>query len=187
MKKNAGISTMMVTGLAAGISIFVMVILVVIKGAIGAPDGGSVQEQTAIEKADKIGQQFIELVKEADLDVYWDRKNTAVVFVSQKQIKVMWKELMDIKIVTIQYENPDDPWSVKKEKARELTSSMTGYKNATVFEQQVKSFVMDDTSLEFGKLSLKIEYRDANKQKRVLEREYTQKWSEGVEATKIRE
>ncbi|MBO4696920.1 MAG: hypothetical protein J5643_06555 [Lachnospiraceae bacterium] len=186
MKKNAGISTIMVTGLAAGISIFVMVILVVIKGAMGAPEGGSVQEQAAIDKAELIGQQFVEMVKEADLDVYWDRKNTAVVFVSQQQIKVMWKEGMDIKTVTIQYENPEDPWSVKKEKARDLTSSMTGYGGTTI-AKQVKSFIVDDTSLEVGKLSLKIEYMDSNKQKHVLERDYEQKWSEGVEATKIRE
>lgn len=186
MKKNAGISTIMVTGLAAGISIFVMIILVVIKSAVGAPEGGSVQEQQAIEKADKIGQQFIEMVKEADLDVYWDRKNTAVVFVSQQQVKVMWKEGMDIKTVTIQYEDNSIPWSVKKEKARDLTASMTGY-GGTVIAEKVKSFVVDDTSLESGKLSLKIEYMDSQKQKHVLEKDYEQKWSEGVEATKIRE
>lgn len=189
MKKNAGLSTIMVTGLAAAISIFTMVILVVIKGAVGGPSGSSEQAKLAEQKADLIGQKFTEYANQADLDVFWYSNTNAVIFASKTDIKVMWKEGANILHTTISYDTSafDEGISENDNKiaqAREKTKEMIGMKG-TLLAPAVKSFMVYDSDTESGKLTLKIEYKDSEKKTHVIEKEYVVKWTEGVEATKL--
>ena len=189
MKKNAGLSTIMVTGLAAAISIFTMIILVVIKGAVGGPSTSSEVTKLAEQKADLIGSKFTEYVNQADLDVFWYSNTNAVVFVSKNDIKVMWKDGANIYDTTVSYDTSnfdgvaDD--DKKIEQARETVKTIIGMPGSHMLAPQVKSFMVYDSDTSSGKLTLKIEYKDAEKKTHVLEKEYVVKWTEGVEATKL--
>ena len=93
MKKNSGISTIVVTGMAGFVSIFAMVLLIVLRSAIG---GGNEEEKNLKEATDKyeaIKREFDLNVSSANLDVYTDPTVMATVFISSDKFVIMWREI----------------------------------------------------------------------------------------------
>ena len=185
MKKNAGISTILVTGLAAAISVFTMIILVVLRSTLGVNPDNPEAAKLAEQKADLVNQQFAAFVDSADIDVYWDKTNIAVVFVGSEQINVMWAERKSIYKVTILYDSSNLTKEEKLEQAREKTSAMLGYAGADlVAPGGINQFKVTATDAAAAKLNLIVEYQDGEKKVRYVEKEYTRPWSEGVKASK---
>ena len=180
MKKNAGISTIMVTGLAAFISVFTLVILVVIKSVAGGT-GGSSQALTGAEnKAKTLGDRFIANVQEADIDIFFNRTNSAVVFVSSSQIKVMWREGSMGRILETVFTYAAEE---KVAQAKTKTAEMQGVSGSQI-SAGISTFLMvEDKATSTAKLTLKVEYKEDGKT-RYIDREYTQRWSEGVDSYK---
>ncbi len=185
MKKNAGISTIMVTGLAAFISVFTLVILVVIKSVAGGT-GGSSQALTGAEnKAKTLGDRFIANVQEADIDIFFNRTNSAVVFVSSSQIKVMWREggMGRILETVFTYDSNSLSAEEKVAQAKAKTAEMQGVSGSQI-SAGISTFLMvEDKATSTAKLTLKVEYKEDGKP-RFIDREYTQRWSEGVDSYK---
>ena len=90
MRKNSGISTMMVTGMAAFISVFAMILLIVLRGAIGDNGGNEKALQEAEDRATTISQQFTLDTSTADINLYWDKVNMALICVSSEKFTVTW-------------------------------------------------------------------------------------------------
>lgn len=185
MKKNAGISTILVTGLAAAISIFTMIILVVLRGALGVNSDNPEAAKLAEQKADMVNQQFAAFVDSADIDVYWDKTNIAVVFVGSEQINVMWAERKNIYRVTILYDSSNLTKEEKLEQAQKKTEAMFGFAGAEIVAPGgINQFKVTTTDAAAAKLNLIIEYQDGEKKVHYVEKEYTRPWSEGVKASK---
>lgn len=189
MKKNAGISTIMVTGMAGFVSVFVLVILVIIKSVAGGNGSSSQALTNAENKAKTIGDRFIANTLEADIDIFFDAKNSAIVFVGSQQIRVMWRESISgtngkVLETVFSYDSTSLSDEEKVAEARKKTEAMKGVSGAQL-STLIQTFLMvEDKATSTAKLTLKVEYKEDGKS-RFIDREYTQRWSEGVDSYKI--
>ena len=93
MKKNSGISTIVVTGMAAFVSIFAMLLLIVLRSTIGGGKDTEKNLQEAKDKYEAIKREFDFNVSNANLDVYTDYTTMATVFISTEKYVIMWREI----------------------------------------------------------------------------------------------
>jgi hypothetical protein len=93
MKKNSGISTIVVTGMAAFVSIFAMILLIVLRSTIGGGKDTEKNLQEAKDKYEAIKREFDLNASNANLDVYTEATTMATVFISSDKYVIMWREI----------------------------------------------------------------------------------------------
>ena len=180
MKKDAGISTMMVTGLAAFVSIFVMVLLVVLRGTIG---GSANNEQAIKEAADKyevIRTQFVSDINGADINVYWDRKMTAAVFIGSEKFSVIWKDRNAVFQLAMLYEGENLTAEEKEQQAKDKVEPIVHGEiggGAKTLGTMIHAFYVETGKEESAILTVKINYADSENKQQVYEQELEQPYN----------
>ena len=105
MKKNAGISTMMVTGMAAFVSVFVMVLLVILRNTVGGQSDNSKALADAEARAKTVLTECEKDISNAEINVEWDAVKSALVCASKEQFIVTWIMNGNVYRVAIPYSN----------------------------------------------------------------------------------
>lgn len=200
MKKNSGMSTMIITGMAAFVSIFTLILLIVIKGAYSTPES-STQFLAAKEKADKIDATVEAEFARADINVVWNTAIQSIVLVGKEQYVLIYSENKNIYKIERQYSGPNMVDSEKLAEAQnqaaailasEPTEEMAAIKaTSTLIAPSVYRFAIDcrDATLEAddaaknqAKLDITIEYQDADKKKKYCSQTYNPKYTDGAKA-----
>lgn len=202
MKKNAGMSTIVTTGLGAFIAVFALVLLTILRFANGGAAVNSEAVKEAEAKADAIAASFAADVNAADLEVYWDRVNMAVITIGTNNFSITWREIKSVYHVTLPYDSTAVTDKEKVEQAKQKTQNMFVVldENDPAYEELraakiaatakplatgVRNFYVDTTSATDAKLQLKIEYFNKNDQKtELIDKEYTQKYTAGAASRK---
>ena len=202
MKKNEGISTMMVTGMAAFISVFAMVLLIVLRGAIGGGGGNEQAIQEAEDRATTISQQFTLDASTADINLYWDKVNMALICVSSDKFSVTWLDRPKEAIyrVAMAYSSTDLSSVEKAEEAQEKAKYIVNLPDkpsegedeyadvrAAKGSQQtlatgIYAFYVETSVENEAKMTLRIKYSDKENKAQILEKEYAQAYSDGAKA-----
>lgn len=198
MKKNAGISTMMVTGMAAFVSIFAMVLLVVLRTTIGGGTDNSQAMTEAEEKGDAISKQFILDVASSDINLYWDKVNVALICVGNDKFSVTWLERENVYRVAMNYSDAGLSAEEKAEEAQEKAKNIINLPEkpsegddpyadvrAAKNSQQtlaigLRAFYVETGLENEAKLTLRIKYNDAENKVQLLEKDYVQSYSAGA-------
>ena len=186
--------------MAAFISIFAMVLLIVLRGAIGGGGDNEKAVQEAEDKATEISQQFIFDVAGADINVYWDKVNMAVTCVSSDKFTVTWLERENVYRVAMSYSSADLTAAEKAEEAQEKTKniinlpekasegedSYADVRAAKATQQTLgiglRAFYVETGLENEAKLTLRIKYNDNENKTQLLEKEYVQAYSDGAKA-----
>ena len=103
MKKNAGISTIMVTGMAVFISVFAMVLLIVLRNTVGGQSDNSKALADAEARAKTVLAECEKDISNAEINVEWDAVKSALVCASKEQFVVTWLFNGNIYRVAIPY------------------------------------------------------------------------------------
>ena len=198
MKKNAGISTMMVTGMAAFVSVFAMVLLIVLRGTIGGGTDNTQAMTEAEEKGEVISKQFILDVSTADINVYWDKVNMALICVANDKFSVTWLERENVYRVAMNYSEDGLTAEQKAEEAQEKAKniinlpdkpsegedSYADVRTAKGSQQTLaiglRAFFAETNLENEAKLTLRIKYNDSENKVQLLEKEYVQAYSAGA-------
>ena len=199
MKKNAGISTMMVTGMAAFVSVFAMVLLIVLRSTIynDSEDSKAIAEAKA--QGEAVYNQFSSDVQNASINVYWDKVNNACVCVEDDIFSVTWFEVARKAVYRAAMRYPVDnltsqekaelaqkcakfiiqnPEEVKEEEDKPLLEACKTAKSSQKTLATGIRYYMVETGLDNeAVLTLKIEYTDSKNLQQVLDQEYTQPYS----------
>ena len=189
MKNNKGFSTIMITGMAVFISVFAMVLLIVLRGAIGGPK----DENAAMEaenKAEAIHKEFSEMVNLCDIGVYWDSFNRAMVAISSSKVSVLWLERGNVYKTAFslegEYNSIEEKIDAAKKQVEEMFSAETKPGQTTV-AVGVKTIYVDTTQDAEAKLIVKVEYQDKSNTKAVWDNTpnpFVQKYQPGVQNIK---
>lgn len=198
MKKNAGISTMMVTGMAAFVSIFAMVLLIVLRGTIGGGTDNSKALTEAEEKGEAINRSFVLDVSTADINVYWDKVNMAMICVGNDKFSVTWLERENVYRCAMSYSDSNLTAEQKAEEAQENAKniilnpeandgedpSLANCRAARASMQTLaiglRAFYVETGLDAEAKLTLRIKYNDSENKVQLLEKEYSQAYSAGA-------
>jgi hypothetical protein len=195
MKKNAGISTIMVTGMAAFVSIFAMVLLIVLRGTIGGGPKATKAIDDAETRAKTVSERFVLDVTNADVDVYYDRVNSALICISKDQFVFTWlnNKTQSIYRTAMNYsaEATTDEKKVEeaKEKVRDFFKELKEGEvdpyaavrgSAQTLSTNFRGFYVVEQENE-AVLTLRVNYTDADGKKKVLpDKVITQAYSEGA-------
>lgn len=184
MKKNAGISTTLLTGMAAFVSVFAMVLLIVLRGTIGGGSNNEQAIQEASEKYEAIRNQFVLDISGADINVYWDRKMTAVVCIGNEKFSVIWKDTNIVYHAAALYEgdnlSAEDKEEQAKEKAEALIHGEIEGTTKQVLGTTIHAFYVETGMEKAAKLTVKVNYTDSDKKQQVYEQECEQAYSDGA-------
>ena len=195
MKKNAGISTIMVTGMAAFVSIFAMVLLIVLRGTIGGGPKATKAIDDAEARAKTVSDQFVLDVTNADIDVYYDKMYSALICISQNQFVFTWlnnktqsvyrtamnysaEATTDEKKVEEAKEKVRDFFKERKEGEADPYAAVRG--SAQTLSTNFKAFFVAEQEAD-AVLTLRVNYTDADGKKKVLpDKVVTQAYSAGT-------
>lgn len=195
MKKNAGISTIMVTGMAAFVSIFAMVLLIVLRGTIGGGPKATKAIDDAEARAKTVSDQFVLDVTNADIDVYYDKMYSALICISQNQFVFTWlnnktqsvyrtamnysaEATTDEKKVEEAKEKVRDFFKERKEGEADPYASVRS--SAQTLSTNFKAFFVAEQEAD-AVLTLRVNYTDADGKKKVLpDKVVTQAYSAGT-------
>lgn len=195
MKKNAGISTIMVTGMAAFVSIFAMVLLIVLRGTIGGGPKATKAIDDAENRAKTVSDQFVLDVTNADIDVYYDKMYSALICISQNQFVFTWlnnktqavyrtamnysaEATTDEKKVEEAKEKVRDFFKERKEGEADPYAAVRG--SAQTLSTNFKAFFVAEQEAD-AVLTLRVNYTDADGKKKVLpDKVVTQAYSTGT-------
>lgn len=199
MRKNAGISTVMVTGMAAFVSIFAMVLLIVLRSTIygGSEDSKAIAEAKA--QGASVDNQFKMDVQNAGINVYWDKVNIACVCVEDDIFSVTWFEVARKAVYRAAMRYPLDnltseekaelaqkcakfiiqnPEEVKEEEDKPLLDACKAAKSSQqTLATGIRAYAVDTGLDNEAVLTLKIEYTDSKNEVQILDQEYTQAYS----------
>lgn len=202
MKKNAGISTLMVTGLAGFVAVFTMALLIILRGALGPGVEDTKEKAEAEEKASAIGKQFVQDAQGAKINLYWDTVNTALVCASDDNFSVTWLQNMGTGIsnvyrVAMLYSSDKLSDVEKFEEAKTKAASIINLPNppedgkedpyadvraAKAAQQTIAVGVYNyyvETGLETeAKMTVRIRYQNKEKKTQVLEQEFVQPYTQ---------
>ena len=197
MKKNAGISTIMVTGMAAFVSIFAMALLIVLRGTIGGGPKATKAIDDAEARAKTVSDQFVLDVTNADIDVYYDKMYSALICISQNQFVFTWlnnktqsvyrtamnysaEATTDEKKVEEAKEKVRDFFKERKEGEADPYAAVRG--SAQTLSTNFKAFFVAEQEAD-AVLTLRVNYTDADGKKQVLpDKVVTQAYSAGAKA-----
>ena len=195
MKKNAGISTIMVTGMAAFVSIFAMALLIVLRGTIGGGPKATKAIDDAEARAKTVSDQFVLDVTNADIDVYYDKMYSALICISQNQFVFTWlnnktqsvyrtamnysaEATTDEKKVEEAKEKVRDFFKERKEGEADPYAAVRG--SAQTLSTNFKAFFVAEQEAD-AILTLRVNYTDADGKKKVLpDKVVTQAYSAGT-------
>lgn len=184
MKKNAGVSTSLVTGMAAFVSVFAMVLLIVLRGTIGGGSNNEQAIQEASEKYEAIKNQFVLDVSAADINVYWDRKMTAAVCIGNDKYSVIWKDTNIVYQAAALYQGDNLTAEEKEEQAKENAEALIHGEIAGSTKQvlgtTIHAFYVETGMEKTVKLTVKVNYTDSEKKQQVYEQEYEQAFNDGA-------
>ena len=195
MKKNAGISTIMVTGMAGFVSIFAMVLLIVLRSTIGGGPAATKAIDDAEARAKKVSDQFVMDVTNADITVYYDRMYSALVCVSKDQFVFTWlnNKTQSVYRTAMNYSADAKTDEQKVEEAREKVKDFfkelkegeadpyaSVRSSAQTLSTNFKAFFVAEQEAD-AVLTLRVNYTDADGKKKVLpDKVVTQAYSAGT-------
>ena len=197
MRKNAGISTVMVTGMAAFVSVFAMVLLIVLRSTIygGSEDSKAVADAEA--QGEAVYNQFSIDVANAGINVYYDKVNIACVCVEDDIFSVTWFEVSRKAVyrAAMRYSDTNltaeekaeeaqkcakfiiqKPEKAEKEDDKALLEACKAVSQQTL-ATGIRSYAVDAGLENEAVLTLKIEYTDSKNVVQILDKEYTQAYS----------
>ena len=195
MKKNAGISTIMVTGMAAFVSVFVMILLIVLRSTIGGGPASSKSVEDAEARGKTVSDQFTMDVANAEITVYYDKINSALVCVSKNQFVFTWlnNKTASIYRAAMTYSAEADTDEKKVEEAKTKIKEFfvevkegqadpyaSVRSSAQTLATNFKAFFVAEQENE-AVLTLRVNYTDAEGKKKVLpDKVVTQPYSDGT-------
>lgn len=186
MKKNAGISNQIVTGLAGGITVLALIMLFLLRSAIGGTGIETPAYKEAVTRGQRLEVQFTKHVSESDIDVYWDRVNNALVCVQSKKTNVLFynsstktvnsaeityeggdyqdkttEEILNIAKDEVQkmFNSPEDDKSARTEQLRQIYNAA----NANPLCTGVQRFIVDTGNANQAVLTFNLEYAGEKK------------------------
>lgn len=200
MKKNSGMSTMIITGMAAFVSVFTLILLIVIKGAF-TTENSSTQYLEAEEKANKIAAAVEAEFARADINVVWNPAIQACIFAGKTQYVLIYSENKSIYRIECQYSESAKVDSERLAEAQSQAAAILATEpteeaaqikaTASTIAPQVFRFAIDcrdatldaeDAAKNQATLSITIEFTDANKKKNYCEKIYNPRYTDGVKS-----
>lgn len=197
MKKNAGISTIMVTGMAAFVSIFVMALLIVLRSAIGPGSDSSKAIDDAETRGNNVISQFNQDVANADISIYWDTVNSALICVSSDHYIFTWLQNENIYRTAMNYSSDklsdEGKFAEAKDKVKKFFepvkegqedefASVRGTIQTVATQFRAYSVAEMDTEGK-AKLTVRVKYTEDKKQK-ILEKVAEQSYSDKTKTYK---